>query len=339
MMHTQRPISDRLSAAVGLLNLDIEKMSVPESELMDRTYCLDMDYSPTLKKSFPLKLFGVVSDEANIDIIQWLPGGRAFIIYDKKRFATNILPHYFKQSQFTSFTRKLSRWNFVRVNRGPLMGAYYHKLFQQDNRALCRLMTCKRSNMKDLNFTDTSPIVSKPCKPPSIATSIPDGFNRSAEDMISFIMSKHSAEDDSIARQALDERQTCIDLLQMQRCKQACQVLGIPIHPDLQLSQLIGAESSVTNLADNHLNSFTFNDEIRLQAADRARLIAHTQLVERSRSQLDIFTDPLTQSAQLRSALLESISTPYHIKTDSVLSQRDLRKTVSTLPFHKQYFY
>lgn len=266
-MHTQRPISDRLSAAVGLLNLDIEKMSVP---------CLDMDYSPTLQRSFPSKLFRVVSDEANIDIIQWLPGGRAFIIYDKKRFATNILPHYFKQSQFSSFTRKLSRWNFVRVNRGPLMGAYYHKLFRQDNRALCRLMTCKRSNTKDLNFTATSPTVSKPCKPPNIATPIPDSFNRSTEDIISFIMSKLSAKDDSIARQASDELQICINLLQMQHYKQAYQVLGIPTHPDLQLSQLIGAESSVTKLANNHLNSFTLNDEIRLQAADRACLTAHT---------------------------------------------------------------
>jgi hypothetical protein len=36
------------------------------------------------------------------------------------RFAAETLPRYFsKKSKFTSFTRKLNRWNFTRVTRGP----------------------------------------------------------------------------------------------------------------------------------------------------------------------------------------------------------------------------
>ncbi len=50
---------------------------------------------------------------------------------------------YFKQSKFTSFTRKLNRWGFERVARGPETGAYYHPLFQRNNLRLCLQMTCQ----------------------------------------------------------------------------------------------------------------------------------------------------------------------------------------------------
>jgi len=95
-----------------------------------------------VKKNFPQKLFGILEDRENASILKWLPGGKAFIIMDKRRFAEGILPSFFKQTQFTSFTRKLSRWKFVRVPRGPFMGAYYHKLFRKDHIALCNLMSC-----------------------------------------------------------------------------------------------------------------------------------------------------------------------------------------------------
>lgn len=78
-----------------------------------------------LKTFFPLQLYDIVSDEANADMIRWLPSGKAFVIADKKRFADEVLPKCFIQnSQFTSFTRKLTRWHFNRVPRGPLIGAY-----------------------------------------------------------------------------------------------------------------------------------------------------------------------------------------------------------------------
>jgi hypothetical protein len=53
------------------------------------------------------------------------------------------MPKYFnKQTKFPSFTRKLNRWNFTRVTRGPEAGAYYHPLFQRENQQLCMQMTC-----------------------------------------------------------------------------------------------------------------------------------------------------------------------------------------------------
>lgn len=82
------------------------------------------------------------SDEA-ADIISWLPHGKGFLIYKKKKFATDILPKFFKQSKYTSFTRKLNRWGFIRVTRGPETGAYYHKLFQRGDFLLCMQMCCQ----------------------------------------------------------------------------------------------------------------------------------------------------------------------------------------------------
>jgi len=109
------------------------------------------------KAFFPMKLYDIVSDERNADNIKWLPGGKAFIIVDKKRFASEVLPLHFQQSQFTSFTRKLSRWRFTRVPRGPFIGAYYNKLFIKGHRSLCWHMRCKNENVGKVKFDSKLP--------------------------------------------------------------------------------------------------------------------------------------------------------------------------------------
>lgn len=87
----------------------------------------------------------VVSDPTSDDVIAWLPHGKGFIIYKKKKFASDVLPNHFKQSKYTSFTRKLNRWGFTRVTRGPETGAYYHKFFQRGDVRLCMQMSCQAS--------------------------------------------------------------------------------------------------------------------------------------------------------------------------------------------------
>ena len=56
------------------------------------------------------QLMEILSNQEYVDIIHWLPHGKGFIIADKKRFADEVLPKYFKKAKFTSFTRKLNRW-------------------------------------------------------------------------------------------------------------------------------------------------------------------------------------------------------------------------------------
>ncbi|KAL7542391.1 hypothetical protein ACHAXR_011741 [Thalassiosira sp. AJA248-18] len=91
-------------------------------------------------KNFPETLFDIISSERYAHIIAWLPHGRGFIIHDKQRFASMILPMYFDGAKFTSFTRRLKRWSFVRVPRGPELGAYYNKNFVRDDPELAQKM-------------------------------------------------------------------------------------------------------------------------------------------------------------------------------------------------------
>ena len=99
------------------------------------------------KRNFAQKLFDVLDSGYHSDVTKWLPGGKAFIVLNKRRFANEILPLYFKQSQYSSFTRKLRRWKFTRVSRGPYMGTYYHKHFRANNMRLCETMSCNDSKL------------------------------------------------------------------------------------------------------------------------------------------------------------------------------------------------
>lgn len=131
------------STACSLSNIPMPPLTSTSNILKDdHASSTANDKGYVTKQNFPQKLFDILDNPEHKDILKWLPGGKAFIIMDKKRFATEILPVYFKQTQYTSFTRKLSRWKFARVPRGPYLGAYFHKLFRKDHKTLCRLMSC-----------------------------------------------------------------------------------------------------------------------------------------------------------------------------------------------------
>ena len=84
----------------------------------------------------------VLSTRRYNDIICWTPDGKGFSILRPKAFADNILPKYFKEAKYSSFTRKLHRWGFQRHLRGVDTGAFYHKNFQRGRLDLLDLMTC-----------------------------------------------------------------------------------------------------------------------------------------------------------------------------------------------------
>jgi hypothetical protein len=94
--------------------------------------------------SFPLKLMKVLSNKKFEDIIAWTPSGTAFEIRKPKQFAAEILPTFFKSAKYSSFTRKLHRWGFVRHYRGEEAGAFYHKEFLKDRLDLVEAMTCHK---------------------------------------------------------------------------------------------------------------------------------------------------------------------------------------------------
>jgi len=293
--------SDHFSFAVDLLNLDLERTnpSQPMVKKKEGGYSTALGKCSGRKKNFPSKLFDVISDEAHSDIVQWLPGGKAFIIHDKKRFASDILPRYFKQSQFTSFTRKLTRWNFQRVTRGLLMGAYFHKHFQEDNPSLCRMMSCKDS---DSVLMETSHIHRSDVLNHSSSNIV----NHSSKDLMSLMMYKQSVEEVSAAQQVLQVREQHLKrLIEVRRRQKACKEL------ELRLLHQTYDQSPPLPPARNFVSSFDANAEMNARIIARARLLARARLSAQAQARAG-FTPPTSVPSSLVTA------------TENVRSEREL---------------
>lgn len=106
-----------------------------EASAREKLKGMSCTYGPMKKNAggvvqpFPGKLLEVLDRSDLVDIIDWMPHGRSFIVKKPKLFTTNVLPRFFKQTKFLSFTRQLNLWGFKRITRGVDAGAYYHELF------------------------------------------------------------------------------------------------------------------------------------------------------------------------------------------------------------------
>lgn len=81
-------------------------------------------YDLSNSQFFPLKLMTVLSMIEFNDISQWTDSGKAFRIMDPARFESEVMVDHFKRAKFASFLRKLRRWGFLRIYRGPDSGMY-----------------------------------------------------------------------------------------------------------------------------------------------------------------------------------------------------------------------
>eukprot|EP00978_Attheya_sp_CCMP212_P019268 scaffold53803_cov52-Attheya_sp.AAC.2 len=80
------------------------------------------------------------------DVVSFFPHGRAFAIHKPRRFVTEIMSKYFRQSRMTSFQRQLNLYGFRRISQGPDNGGYYHELFLKGRPGLC--INMKRTKVK-----------------------------------------------------------------------------------------------------------------------------------------------------------------------------------------------
>jgi hypothetical protein len=90
----------------------------------------------------------VLSRKEYADIITWTPSGKAFNVINRNEFTARILPTHFKGTKYSSFTRKLHRWGFIRHYRGEEAGAFHHRHFQKDQLELVEKMTCFKEGYK-----------------------------------------------------------------------------------------------------------------------------------------------------------------------------------------------
>jgi hypothetical protein len=116
-----------------------------------------------------LQLMKVLSNKEFNDTISWTPSGKSFSILKPKAFVADILPEHFKSAKFSSFTRKLHRWGFMRHYRGEDSGAFYHDDFQKDHLDLVEQMTCHKTE------PPKAPVVKKtqPAAPNAPAAALP----------------------------------------------------------------------------------------------------------------------------------------------------------------------
>lgn len=83
----------------------------------------------------------IIDDEANHNIVSWLPEGNGFTIHDKKQFEQVILPKFMKKIHYSSFTRRMNRWNFVLYNISHTSSRYFHPQFIKGDYDSAREMT------------------------------------------------------------------------------------------------------------------------------------------------------------------------------------------------------
>ncbi len=67
------------------------------------------------KPAFVLKLWTMVNDPNNHDLINWYHDGNSFLVTNRELFVQKILPKYFKHSNFASFVRQLNMYGWHKV--------------------------------------------------------------------------------------------------------------------------------------------------------------------------------------------------------------------------------
>jgi hypothetical protein len=98
---------------------------------------------------FPEKLHRMLENAEMVgkaDVVSFFPHGRAFAIHKPRRFVSEIMPKFFRQSRMTSFQRQLNLYGFRRISQGPDNGGYYHELFLKGRSGLC--VNMKRTKVK-----------------------------------------------------------------------------------------------------------------------------------------------------------------------------------------------
>ncbi|EJS43751.1 hsf1p [Saccharomyces arboricola H-6] len=67
------------------------------------------------RPAFVNKLWSMLNDDSNTKLIQWAPDGKSFIVTNREEFVHEILPKYFKHSNFASFVRQLNMYGWHKV--------------------------------------------------------------------------------------------------------------------------------------------------------------------------------------------------------------------------------
>jgi len=79
------------------------------------TDMIDVSMSNCQIPAFLSKLWQLVNDKNNENLVSWSVSGQSFVIFDQVQFAKLVLPNYFKHQKINSFIRQLNMYGFKKV--------------------------------------------------------------------------------------------------------------------------------------------------------------------------------------------------------------------------------
>lgn len=82
---------------------------------------------------FVLVLYEICSADNLQHAIHWVDDGQAFRIESREVFEEQVLPNFYKHSNFNSFQRQLNMYNFHKKTRSINEIVFYHEHFRKDN--------------------------------------------------------------------------------------------------------------------------------------------------------------------------------------------------------------
>ena len=95
--------------------------------------------------SFLQKTYDILENPDLDVIISWNEAGTLFLVKNVTEFCEQVLPIYFKHSNYASFVRQLNMYDFHKVREGTWDNAFKHPLFQRGRQELLKDIRRKTS--------------------------------------------------------------------------------------------------------------------------------------------------------------------------------------------------
>ncbi len=114
-----------------LIKLEGSKRKKPEE---DRSLPVNVQNVP----AFLTKSYEILNDPENFKVIRWNMEGDAFIVRKPNDFAEQILPKYFKHSNYASFVRQLNMYDFHKAKEKNNEQSFSHPLFRRAQKELLK---------------------------------------------------------------------------------------------------------------------------------------------------------------------------------------------------------
>ena len=98
---------------------------------------------------FLMKLYNILEDDENKNIIHWGDNGKYFIIENVHDFTEKILPKYYNHNNYSSFVRQLNMYDFHKKKTNSDGHTFQHNKFIKGQKELIKTILRKRKKDKN----------------------------------------------------------------------------------------------------------------------------------------------------------------------------------------------